>query len=75
MEVTPARVRALDGDTLIGEVSPAELNRQIQAWLTRNAHERGAYPRFDPRSGLGLYIYRGGAQFRSAVLDPHVEDR
>jgi serine/threonine-protein kinase len=78
LDVTPEGVRGTWGDKAsIGALSAKGIEKDIRFALAsmRTRKPQGALlaginPKFSPRGGLGLYVYKGVASFRRVVIEP-----
>jgi serine/threonine-protein kinase len=77
VEVSPEGVRGWWQDEAMGLFAAADyvdtLVRHRDLWAKMPDNEallRGFTPVFEPRGGLGLFVYRGSASFRKVVVEP-----
>jgi hypothetical protein len=70
VEVAPNRIVLLWEKERV-ELLRSRLAPSLRAFFSRHpAHTPPVGPRFDPRDGLGLYVRRGSASFRSVTITP-----
>jgi hypothetical protein len=68
VEVTPESVSAFLNNKLVVKADQALIHRHFD-FLKKDVPNI-AMPRHAPRQGIGLYVYRGTASFKSVVLEP-----
>lgn len=72
--VTPTKITAgWNGQTF--SMTPAEVQKKIDLEMTDHPNldgstPRGFIPKFELRGGLGLYVWKGSASFRSVTVTP-----
>ena len=71
VEVTGGGVRAFWEGEPIGELTFTEIRKSTEMQLRMNSlTSPPASPEFRVRGGLGLYVFKGKASFRSVEIDP-----
>ncbi len=68
VEVTPESVSTFLNGALLAKLDGALMNKRTESlrkWLPNRE-----LPKYSPRRGIGLYVFRGGASFKSAVVEP-----
>jgi serine/threonine-protein kinase len=75
VKVTAKGVRCHWGDKSFEQVSHKVFADSAQQLQRRGPNPEKVHPKFGPRGGLGLYVYRSSAWFRSVVIDPMAEQR
>jgi hypothetical protein len=68
--VTPQRVQAFLGDTLVGTLERRDFPQRTFSLFDGKGIPADLPPPFPVGGGLGLFVYRGAACFRNVVLEP-----
>jgi serine/threonine-protein kinase len=70
VEVTPEEVRVSWDNQLFPSMSRADMERCANESLGFSDETKELRFSFNPRSGLGLYLFKGEASFRRVVIEP-----
>jgi hypothetical protein len=69
IDVTPEALSVRQGSRKLGDIRYADWDKLAQLWLPVIAHDPDSFPGLRPKGGLGLYVFRGSARFRSVTLE------
>jgi hypothetical protein len=79
--VTPDGVDGYRDQQRVGKVPAPELTNffteqlnEVLTWYPEDPYFMAAESTFTPRGGMGLFLDRGSASFRSAVLVPRTDE-